>query len=100
MLGRELLMALAQRKRLRGLDEPARTVGVFLDIHASLPRAQTAAPGRRTSPERPPLQDVRSTLASEKGEPFHFDQRFQGCRRTVNKMRLGPFMTSHFAKIR
>ena len=53
MLGRELLMALAQGKGLRGLDESTRTFGVFLDIHASLPRAQTAAPGRRTSPERP-----------------------------------------------
>ena len=40
MLGRELLMALAKGQRLRRLDKTARALGVFLDIHHSLPRAQ------------------------------------------------------------
>ena len=42
MFGRELLMALAQRQRLRGLDEAARPFGVFLEIHTSLPRPNAA----------------------------------------------------------
>ena len=33
MLGRELLMALAQGKGLRRLNETAGAVGVLLDIH-------------------------------------------------------------------
>jgi hypothetical protein len=44
MLGRELLMALAQREGLRRLDETAGTLGVLLDIHQSLPRARSLAP--------------------------------------------------------
>ena len=39
MLGRELLMALAQGQRLRGLDETAGAVGVFLEIHHVAPSA-------------------------------------------------------------
>jgi hypothetical protein len=45
MLGRELLMALAQCEGLRRLDKTASAVGVFLDIHQSLPRARIVAPG-------------------------------------------------------
>jgi hypothetical protein len=45
MLGRELLMALAQREGLRRLDKTARTLGVFFNIHQSLPRARFLAPG-------------------------------------------------------
>ena len=33
MLGRELLMAFAKRQRLRGLNEAARPLGVFFQIH-------------------------------------------------------------------
>ena len=68
VLGGELLMALAQREGLRGLDETARAVGVFLDIHASLPRAQ-AASARTTDLTLSvrPAQDVRSRLPSRKG---------------------------------
>ena len=33
MFGGELLMALAQGQRLRGLHETAGAVGVFLEIH-------------------------------------------------------------------
>ena len=39
MFGGELLVALAQGQRLRGLHETAGAVGVFLDIHASTPSA-------------------------------------------------------------
>src|SRR5262249_8738174 len=35
VLGRELLMAFAQRQRLGGLDETARTVGEFLEVHGA-----------------------------------------------------------------
>jgi len=45
MLGRELLMALAQREGLRRLDKTARALGILLDIHQSLPRARILAPG-------------------------------------------------------
>ena len=37
MLRGELLMALAQRQRLAGLNETAGAVCVFLEIHCSLP---------------------------------------------------------------
>src|SRR5689334_22730349 len=42
MQGRELLVAVANGQRLRRLDETARTLGVFLNIHRLLP--QPAAP--------------------------------------------------------
>ena len=53
MFGGKLLMALAKRERLRGLHETARTVGVFVDIHAPLP-GPNAAPlsGPRLSTRR------------------------------------------------
>jgi hypothetical protein len=35
MLGCELLVTLAQRERLRGLNETAGTVRVFLEIHVN-----------------------------------------------------------------
>ena len=38
MLGRELLVALAQGQRLGGLNEAASAVRVFLEIHGLLPR--------------------------------------------------------------
>ena len=47
MFGRELLMALAQREGLRGLDETARTFGVFLDIHSLAPSGPNC--GARTT---------------------------------------------------
>jgi hypothetical protein len=43
MLGRELLMALAQRQRLRRLNKTAGAVGVFLKIHVSTPSALKGA---------------------------------------------------------
>ena len=49
MLGGELLVALAQRQGLRGLDETARPLGEFLEIHQSLPRAR---PRRRPDHRR------------------------------------------------
>ena len=67
MFGRELLMALAQREGLRRLDESASAVGVFLDIHSIAPSGPLEAPGRRTSDEHPPGQDVRSNLPGRKG---------------------------------
>jgi hypothetical protein len=42
-----LLVALAQRQRLGGLDETAGAVRVFLDIHALLPRPVRTAPQAR-----------------------------------------------------
>ena len=56
MLGRELLMTLALRHRLRGLHEAAGAVGVFLEIHwKKLPLSR--------SPEaRPELSMVERTL--------------------------------------
>ncbi len=47
VLGGELLMPLAQRKRLRRLDESAGPVGVFVEIHGSslLPAAREGAAG-------------------------------------------------------
>ncbi len=42
MFGGELLVALAQGQRLGGLHEPAGAVGVFLEIHVSLPRPMMA----------------------------------------------------------
>ena len=50
MLGGELLVALAQGQRLRGLHESARAVGVFLEIHVSLPRPMMA-PVEKQVPE-------------------------------------------------
>ena len=49
MLGREALMALAQGQRLRRLDEAARALGVFLEVHRQLslsiaPCVQAAIP--------------------------------------------------------
>ena len=49
MLGREALMALAQRQRLRRLDEALRPLGVFLEVHRQLslsiaPCVQAAIP--------------------------------------------------------
>ena len=38
VLGRELLVSLAQRERLGGLDETAAAVGVFVEIHDLFPR--------------------------------------------------------------
>ena len=39
VLGGELLMPLAQRKRLRRLNKPAGPIGVFFEIHGSTPSA-------------------------------------------------------------
>src|SRR5208282_1958119 len=44
MLGRKLLVSLAQRERLGGLDETAAAVGVFVEIHI-LPSAYSERPG-------------------------------------------------------
>jgi hypothetical protein len=44
MLGRELLMAFAQRQRLRALDEAARALGVFFQIHFVRSPQAPAAP--------------------------------------------------------
>ena len=49
VLGRELLMAFAQRQRLRALDEPPRPLGVFFQIHVDLP---SAPPAPRSDVER------------------------------------------------
>ena len=38
MVGGELLVTLAKGQRLRGLDEAAGAVRVFLEIHGSLPQ--------------------------------------------------------------
>src|SRR6202034_2674638 len=38
VLGRKLLMSLAQRERLGGLDETAAAVRVFVEIHGLFPR--------------------------------------------------------------
>ncbi len=43
MFGGELLVALAQGQRLRGLHESARAVGIFLEIHALTPSAHCGA---------------------------------------------------------
>ena len=78
MLGGELLMALAQGQGLGGLDETARAVGVFLDIHRSLPRALLRRPAWRTSGEHPPAQNVRSDAGLGKGGlRLILRQRFQ-----------------------
>ena len=47
VLRRELLVALAKRQRLRGLDEAARPFGVFLEIHGFTPLASPPDPKRR-----------------------------------------------------
>src|SRR5438034_3635354 len=49
MLGRELLMALAQGQRLSGVNEPAGAVGVFLEIHVG---ALTPTPSSRAATAR------------------------------------------------
>ena len=43
VFGGELLVALAQGQRLRGLHETARAVGEFLEIHSSTPSAHDGA---------------------------------------------------------
>src|SRR6476619_6336127 len=88
MLGRELLMALAQREGLRRLDETASAFGVFLDIHQSLPRARFLAPGLTDLELASAGQDVRRNLPPEKGASLDFGQCFQGRGRTVNKVRM------------
>ena len=45
VLGRELLMPLAQRERLGGLDEALGAVGVFVEIHDLFPRPVPNARG-------------------------------------------------------
>ena len=47
MQRRELLVAVAHRQRLRRLDETARTLGVFFNIHRYLPSACRSAPKAR-----------------------------------------------------
>ena len=56
MLGRELLMALAQGQGLRGLDETARAVGVFLDIHSIAPSGPDCGTRTADLDEHPPAQ--------------------------------------------
>ena len=53
MFGGELLVALAQGQRLRGLHETAGAVGVFLEIHRLTPSAHYGA-GYRRAPEGGP----------------------------------------------
>ena len=60
VLGRELLMPLAKRQRLRGLHEAARPLGVFLQVHSSTPSAQ-AAP--RSDVSEPIQSDCRDFAA-------------------------------------
>ena len=56
MFGGELLMALAQGQRLRGLHETAGAVGVFLEIHVSLPRPMMAPVEQRVPDEAARLE--------------------------------------------
>ena len=75
MLGGELLMALAQGQRLRGLDEPASAVGVFLDIHGqSLPSGPK--PGTRLADltGASAAEDVGSNMLGWKGDFLDFRQ--------------------------
>jgi hypothetical protein len=44
----ELLVAIAHGKRLRRLDEPARALGVFFNIHV-IPSACRTTPGARSA---------------------------------------------------
>jgi hypothetical protein len=44
MLRRKLLMTLALGKRLGGLNEAATAVGIFIEIHLSLPSAYSERP--------------------------------------------------------
>ena len=61
MLGGELLVTLAQRQRLGGLNETARAVGVFFEIHASTPSAHDGTGKMNGSPKaaRPSFMWVR-----------------------------------------
>ena len=67
MLGGELLMALAQGEGLRGLDETASAVGVFLDIHQSLPPGPLEAPAMTDLDEASARTDVGKVPVVEKG---------------------------------
>ena len=89
VLGRELLMALAQGEGLRGLDETAGAVGVFLDIHH-----RSLGPKRR-HPDDGPHLSVRQPRCKKQGAGpeggwLDFHQRFQGRRRFVNEEQLSP----------
>jgi hypothetical protein len=62
MLGGELLIALAEGKTLRGLNESARTFGLFLEVHRmSLSRLGARPPG---IPARSPLPLSRGNPAT------------------------------------
>jgi hypothetical protein len=50
VLGRELLMALAQSQRLSGLNKSAGTVGIFLEVHFSSLSLPLASRRERGSP--------------------------------------------------
>ncbi len=84
VLGRELLVAFAQGQRLRGLDETAGAVRVFLEIHVVTPSACSARPngtaGTSSSgawnapdPSGGPLPRCRRRAcgAEEAGSDFH-----------------------------
>ena len=58
MFGGELLVALAQGQRLRGLHETAGAVGVFLEIHVSLPRPMMAPVENAGSPKAARLDAI------------------------------------------
>ena len=60
VLGRELLMPLTKRQRLRGLHEPARPLGIFLQVH-HLPLWRKLAP--RSDASQPIQSDCRDFTA-------------------------------------
>ena len=70
MLGRELLMALAGRDPLRRLNEAARPLGVFLDIHECSPIKGRPPMERRVTPLAPcggPMRDMGMAFRFQRG---------------------------------
>jgi hypothetical protein len=53
-----LLMSVADGKRLRRLDEAARPLGVFLNIHRLIPSAYRPHPGRDQQKWAPVLRPI------------------------------------------
>ena len=75
MFGRELLVALARAPGLRGLDEAARPLGVFLEIHIDVSTPSAGPLAARSGKLTEPLVRSRVQITTDMGTRADFASR-------------------------